>query len=120
MANVVWTLARPADVRPTIFGNKKVKWFDLTSDTGDYVVGGKAFLATDFGLRHIDEVTPCGSATQGTAGAGALGVGVRMSGSGTTATVQLYEAAATGLPFLEKTAEPMVANFNVRLRVIGT
>lgn len=124
MANVVWTRTispgAPA-ARGHSDANKRVRYVDITADTGDYVVGGKAFTAVELGMaRRVDCAKPCGLATQGVAGATALGVGLRFSADGTTVTMQLYEAAATGLPFLEKTAEPMVANFTIRLKVEGS
>lgn len=121
MAAAVYTVAKPADrlVQNRTSDNLKVKYVDWTSDTGDYAALGRTFTAAELGLKHITFATPGGLATQGTNGAGALGVGIRYATDGTSFIAQLYEAAATGLPFLEKTAEAMVANFTVRLKVEG-
>lgn len=121
MAAAVYTVAKPADrlVQNRTSDNIKVKYVQWTSDTGDYAAAGRTFTAAELGLKHITFVTADGLATQGTAGATALGVGFRYAADGTSFTAQLYESAATGLPFLEKTAEAMVANFTVRLKVEG-
>lgn len=121
MAAAVYTVAKPADrlVQNRTSDNLKVKYVQWTSDTGDYAAGGRTFTALELGLKHITFACADGLATQGTAGAGALGCGFLYNAAGTSFTVQLYEAAATGLPFLEKTAEAMVANFTVRIKVEG-
>lgn len=121
MAAAVNTVARPATVTGCVMGNKKVRYRDITSDTGDYGTGGFTLTAGQLvsGMHHIDMVTVGSLATQGTAGASACGVGVTYSADGTSVTFQLYEAAASGAPFLEKNAEAMVANFTFRVKVEG-
>lgn len=116
---VAYTLTQVG--KTNVVGNRKQKVFDLTSDTGTYVTGGDAFAArTKFGLNKLDFVSPCSSATGGTSGATVNEVGITYNSANTTATVQIYESAATGLPGLEKTnGEAMVANFTVRLFVQG-
>jgi hypothetical protein len=121
MAAAVYTVAKPADrlVQNRTSDNIKVKYIQWTSDTGDYAAGGRTFTAAELGLKHITFACADGFATQGTAGAGAVGVGFIYNAAGTSFTAQLYEAAATGLPFLEKGAEAMIANFTVRIKVEG-
>jgi hypothetical protein len=119
MAAAVYTFTKPTDVRGYVEGNKRVRFLDWTSDTGDYAAGGVTKTAQSLGFKHIDFVEVGSLATQGTSGASALGVGVTYLSSGTSVQFQLYESAASGAPGLEKGAEAMVANFTVRLKVTG-
>lgn len=119
MAAAVITFTRPSDVQGTKFGNKKVTFWDITADTGDYAANGFTKTAAALGYKHIDLVVVGSHATQGTDGASAQGIGVRYESSGTTIRFQLYEAAASGAPMLEKTAEAYVASFTFRIMVIG-
>lgn len=119
MAAAVYSFTRPTGVRGRAEGNKRVRFFDWTSDTGDYAAGGVTKTAASLGFKQIDFVTVSGSATQGTSGASIQNVGVTYLNGGTSVQFQLYESAATGLPGVEKTAEAMVANFSVRLKVEG-
>ncbi len=106
--------------RTNIVGNRKVKVFDLTTDTGTYAAGGITILASDCKLKKFDSIKVCSAATGGTSGATINWLGVTYNSANTSATVQVYECAATGLPGLEKTdTEAMVANFTVRLEVTG-
>ena len=122
MTGTVISWTRPSDVRGYVSGNKKVRYFDVTSDTGDYPTGGVTKTAAALGFKHIDFVgVQSPIATQGTDGASGVGVGIKLESSGTVVRVQLYEVdtAADGAPFQEKGAEAMVANFVVRVRVEG-
>lgn len=120
MADAVFSTSRPSDVRGYASGNKKVRYLDLTSDTGNYRTGGTSVTAAMFGLKHLDFVTPSGSATSGTAGATSLGVGFRYASNGTSVTVQCYEGGGSGAIGTEKTDnEAMPSNFSVRLRAEG-
>lgn len=119
MATAVITVTRPASSSDSTFGNKKIRIRDITSDTGDYVVGGFTLTAAQFGLRRFDFITIDGAATEGTAGANAQVIGFRYNATSTAVTVQVYESAATGLPPLEKTAEAYPANFRFRAMAIG-
>jgi hypothetical protein len=120
MAAAVITLTKPADVRGYTAGNKKIRYWDITADTGDYAAGGFTLTARQLGMnQHVDFVAIGSHATQGTAGASAQGIGVTYVSAGTSVKFQLYEAAASGAPMLEKTAEAYVANFTVRIRVEG-
>src|SRR3954452_7102659 len=82
-------------------GNKRIRFFDITADTGTYTTGGFSLTAAQLGLASIDFADAGSVATTGTAGAPANPVGIRYSADGTTLTVQPYEAAATGLATLE-------------------
>jgi len=120
MATAVYTLTQVG--KTNIIGNRKQKFFDLTSDTGTYATGGKVFTAANFGLKKIDIVKVGSAVTGGTAGATINWLGATYNSANTQVTLQIYESAATGLPGLEKTGgdtEANVANFTVRLEVIG-
>ena len=118
MAAAVVTVGQPSGVKGHSEANKKIRYFDVTADTGDYAAGGFTKTAASLGYKHIDFVHVGSLATQDTDGASAVGVGVRYTG-GSTIRFQLYEAAASGAPFLEKGAEAYVANFTFRIRVEG-
>lgn len=120
MAAAVITVTKPTDVQHTVIGNKKAKWFDITADTGDYAANGFTLTAAELGgLKHVDICIVGSGATQGTNGASAQVIGVRYESAGTVVRFQLYEAAASGAPMLEKTAEAYVASFTFRVLVIG-
>ena len=119
MSAAVYTFTKPTDVRGYVEGNKKVRFFDWTSDTGDYAAGGVTKTAASLGFKHIDNVEVGSVATQGTDGVSAVAVGVTFVSAGTSVKFQLYEAAAANAPLAEKGAEAMVANFTVRLKITG-
>jgi hypothetical protein len=123
MAGAVITKNKPTDrlVQSRADGNIRVKYIDFTSDTGDYASGGFTVTAASIGLRHVSFVaTSGGVATQGTAGASGVGVGVTYASDGASFTVWLYETgASSGAPLSQKGAEAMVANFTIRLKVEG-
>lgn len=119
MAAAVYTVARPTYVRGYKEANRKVRFFDWTSDTGDYAAAGVTYTAASLGFKRIDFVDFGSAATQGTAGASALVIGVRYAADGTSVTFQLYESAGSGSPPAEKGAEAMVANFTVRIKIEG-
>lgn len=118
MAAAVITVTAVAGSREYKDGNRRVRFFDITTDTGDYAAAGFTKTAADFGMKHLDFVEVESLATCGTAGATALGIGITHP-SQTSVTFQVYESAATGLPFLEKTAEAYPANVTFRVRVTG-
>lgn len=120
MAAAVITITKPTDVQHTTVSNKKVRFFDISADTGDYAANGFTKTAANFGLKHIDAVIVASAATTGTNGATSNPIGVRYSGGGTTVRFQVYESAGSGSPPLEKTAEPYDANFTFRVIVVGT
>jgi hypothetical protein len=120
MAAAVITVTRPTDVRGCKMGNKKVVFRDITADTGDYAAGGFTLTAAQLGLsKHVDFCMVGSSATEGTDGANAQIIGVTYVSSGTSVKFQVYEAAASGAPPLEKTAEAYPANFIFRVMVVG-
>lgn len=119
MAAAVYTFTKPTGLVGFSQGNKKVRYFDWTSDTGDYAAGGVTKTAASLGFRVIDFVQVGSIATQGTDGASAVDVGVTYLTGGTSIKLQLYEGGGSGSPSAEKGAEAMVANFTVRLRVEG-
>jgi hypothetical protein len=119
MAAAVISVTRPTDVQSTHMNNKKVKFWDISADTGDYAAGGFTLTAVQLGLKHVDICIVGSSATEGTSGANAQLIGVTYLSSGTSVKFQVYESAATGLPPLEKTAEAYPANFIFRVMVVG-
>lgn len=119
MAAAVYTFTQPTGVRGFSEGDRKVRYFDWTADTGDYAAGGVTKTAASLGFKLIYYVDVGSAATQGTDGASVQNVGVTYVSGGTSVKFQLYESAASGAPGLEKTAEAMVANFTVRLRIEG-
>lgn len=119
MATAVITVTRPSDVRGCKMGNKQVIFRDISADTGDYVAHGFTLTAAQFGLKHVDMCIVGSSATEGTDGANAQIIGVTYESAGTVVRFQVYEAAATGAPPLEKTAEAYPANFIFRVMVVG-
>lgn len=119
MAAAVWTFTQPTGVRGHSEGDKKVRYFDVTSDTGDYAANGFTKTAASLGFKRIAHVAVDGAATGGTDGATANPVGIRYESSNTVVRFQLYESAASGSPPAEKGAEAQVANFTFRIRVEG-
>lgn len=120
MAAAVITKTRPTGVRGFAEANKKVRYLDVTSDTGDYAAGGLTISASDFGMTVFDFVaTSGGVATQGTAGASAVAVGVTYASDRKSIKLWLYDSGAQDAPLAQKGNEAMVANFTVRLRAEG-
>lgn len=125
MANAVATLTRPGStVRPVHsykLSNQKVVIRDYTLDTGNYTQGGLTITAASVGMKAFNFVTTAGTiANSGTAGATGNPVSILFNTEGTSITVQLYEAAATGLALLEKTdAEAVASNFTIRIKFEG-
>lgn len=120
MAAAVITVT-PVSTSPAyVEGNRDVAFFDITADTGDYAAGGFTLNASDFKFKTIDIIElGSGAATQGTAGASAVPIGVTYP-SGTSVKVQLYETGgSSGAPLLEKGAEAYAANFTFRVKLIG-
>ncbi len=122
MATAVYTLTQVG--KTNVIGNRKQKFYDWTSDTGTYATGGVTYQArAAFGMSKVDFINVGSGITGGTSGATLNHVGVRYGAGNTSVTLQVYESAATGLPALEKTGgdtEANVANFTVRLEVVGT
>lgn len=122
MANVVVTATKPADVRGFADGNKRVRYFDITADTGNYTSGGFTLTAVQLGMaRHIDFVSISGGvATTGASGATANPIGITYNSSGASVTFWLYEGSAAGTALGQKTnAEAFEASFTIRVRVEG-
>lgn len=121
MTAAVITVTKPTDIKGEWkVGNRSFKVRDITANTGTYTTGGFTLTAANFGLRHIDFVIVGSLATSGTAGATANAVGIQYAAGGGSITVQVYEAAATGLALLEKTnTEAYEANWTVRVLVAG-
>lgn len=119
MAAAVYSFTKPTGVNGYSSPGGRVRYFDWTSDTGDYAAGGVTKTAASLGFKQIYMVEVGSIATQGTAGASALAVGVTYVSGGTSVKFQLYESAGSGSPPVEKGAEAMVANFTVRLKITG-
>lgn len=123
MAAAVMTRTNPAETSRglNLPGMPKVRYLDITADTGDYAAGGFTFTARQLGLATVWFCAVGSLATQATAGAEAVGVGVTYVSNGTSVKFQLYEVdtAADGAPFQEKQAEAFASNFTFRVRVEG-
>jgi hypothetical protein len=126
MAALAITVTKPTGTQDTKIGNKRCLIRDITIDTGTYTTGGTLITAAEISaggqpLKRIDFISfGTNGMTGGTDGATANPIGVRYTAGGRTATLQTYEAAATGLPLLEKTsAEATVANATYRVMVLG-
>lgn len=125
MANAVFTETAPTyRARPIRGGdpaNQQIRYYDMTSDTGNYTSGGTTITAKSLGLKRIDFVaTSGGVATSGTSGATGLGIGITYASDGTSFTVQFYEGSTAGTILGEKTnAEAMPSSHTIRLKVEG-
>ena len=120
MAAAVYTFTKPTGVHGYSGAGFKVRFFDVTTDTGDHAAGGVTKTAASLGFKKINFVSVDGGvATQGTSGASAVGVGITYVSGGTSVKIQLYESAASGAPLGEKGAEAQVANLTCRLRIEG-
>lgn len=114
------TITKRGEQSGLTLGNKRIRFFDISADTGTYTTGGFALTAVQLGLTAVDFAAINSVATSGTAGATANPVGLTYAADGTSINVQVYEAAATGLALLEKTSdEAYPASFTLRLMVIG-
>jgi hypothetical protein len=119
MASAVYTVAEATNVPDRNVGAVKFRTRNVSADTGDYATGGFTITASQLGLKKIDVVL-AGGATSGTSGATYSPVGIIYAASGSSITVVVYEAAATGLVLLQKTnAEAHEANWTLRLFAIG-
>lgn len=118
---VTSTLTKPTGVSGFADGNKKVRYFDLTTDTGTYLTGGNTYTAAQFGMKIVNFVSLSGGvATSGTAGATGLPLGVRYASDNTSFIIQYYEGSAAGTILAEKTnAEAMPGTHAIRVRVEG-
>jgi hypothetical protein len=121
MAAAVISRTRPTDVRGAVMGNKRVRFFDITADTGDYAADGFTLTAAQLGMaRHVDICIVGSVATTGANGATASPIGVEYESSGTVVRFHLYETGtAADTPLNEKTAEAYAANFTFRVMVVG-
>ena len=118
MAAAVITVTKPAATQDTVFGNKRIKFRDITADTGDYAADGFTLTASQLGLSTIDFISVGSAATTGTDGATASLIGVEYE-SKKVVRFHLYESGAQNAPAAEKTAEAYAANFTVRIMAVG-
>lgn len=121
---VVVTATKPTAVTDGVIGNKKIKTRDITFDTGTYVTGGNTVTAASLGLKVIENCwIGTQVATNGTAGATAVPIGVRYASNNTSVIFQQYELGGTGAagdPLREKdSAEATIANTTFRVTFLG-
>jgi len=96
------------------FGNKKVRQYKITFDNS-YPTGGEAVAASDFGLKKIDVLDPCGSAVKSDA-SDALAVGWDQTNS----KITLYTSnGAAAAKLLEFTNTGDASAYSVQVLVIG-
>lgn len=119
MAAAVVTFAQPTGIRGHSEGNKKIRYFDVTADTGDYAATGFTKTAASLGYKRIAFVQVGSAATSGTDGATAHVIGVKYESNNTVLRFQLYDSGAENAPVAEKGAEAYPANFTFRIRVEG-
>jgi hypothetical protein len=126
MAALAITVSKPTGTQDTKIGNKRCLIRDITIDTGTYATGGNTLTAAQISaggqpLKRIDFISfGTNVMTGGTSGATGNPIGVIYASGGASVTIQQYEAAATGLPLLEKTnAEATVASATYRVMVLG-
>ena len=121
MTGAVLTVAKPTIApREVKWGNLRVKFFDITADTGDYAAGGFTKTAAELGLKSIFWAGVGSMATDGTSGATAEMVGITYPSS-TSVKFQIYQTGTSAdAPFNEKGAEAYAANFTIRVMVVGT
>lgn len=106
-----------ADVRRTVFGNVRIVVADVTF-AGNYRTGGVALKPSTLGLQTIDflDISPVALADGGTNG------GVAAKYDYTNQKIQMFEAAASGSPLLEKTDNEAFADASttkVRVLAVG-
>jgi hypothetical protein len=106
----------------TVWGNKRVKVFDITFDSS-YPTGGESLTASDLGFKKIEQFIPQGPAVDSDGTGGTHAVSVRYDYS--TAKLQAFQQvdpADTGgddIPFLEVESTDSLANYLVRVTVVG-
>lgn len=110
MAAVALTVSKLSPNADTTFGNTKVKFRTIATDTGDYVNDGIPLSASSCGLKRFHAVLPLGPMFDN-AGADqydlANPVSVRFNTERTTAYLMLFEAAGDGDALDQKPAEAM-------------
>lgn len=99
--------------------NKKCRVYDLVF-SGNYATGGETLQASTLGMKKFDQLISHGNLATSTDLATANPVGIKVSSSGTSATVTQYEGAASGAALGEKTnAEAYATGSNIRVTAIG-
>ncbi len=113
--------AVPVKNASTVFGNKRIKVYDLNF-SGSYATGGETVTASSVGLRKIDFVNVQGHVAEGSTPTTGNNVAVAISATGTSAAVRLYELGGGGLagdPLQEKGAEAYITGQTCRAQFIG-
>lgn len=102
--------------KPTVFGNKKIVFADVTFDSS-YPTGGESIAASDFGLNTLQYVIPLGPAvdSDGTGGSNAVPVFFDAS----TSKLQTFESGASGTVNPEKGSGESLANYLVHVIAVG-
>lgn len=110
------------DGASTVFGNKRVRTYDVEFDTS-YPTGGESLTPSDAGLAAIDAVLPHGAAvnSDGSGGTDAVAVVYDHTNQKLQAFRQTDPAAVGGaqVPLPEVTSTASLADFVVRVTFIG-
>lgn len=110
------TIAKLSPSGDTVWGNKRVKVRELTFDNS-YPTGGESLTAADVGLKVIEQFLPHGPASDSDGTGGGFGNPVRYDHS--TSKVQAFESAGDGDSMDEVGSTNSLANFLVRVTIIG-
>lgn len=121
MAALTQTVARPASpVRGRAEGNVRVRYFNVTFDTGDYAQAGQSFTAASLGFKVIYFVSISGGVIQATSPyATAAAHAITYASDNTSFNLFLYESAGDGDGFDNKPAEANTYVGTFRIKVEG-
>jgi hypothetical protein len=124
MAALVGVPAQPdagtvSRLRGYTSGNVKVRYFDVTLDTGDYAQTGLAITAASLGFDRVYFVTISGGLIMSTNKLVGNVNAVSYAAGGASFNIFLYESAADGDALDNKPAEANTAVFPFRIRVEG-
>lgn len=100
----------------TVWGNKRVRVYDVTFDNS-YPTGGESLVASDVKLKKIEQVIPHGAAVDSDGSGGTQAVAVTYDH--TNSKLQAFESGASGAVLPEKGNTESLANYTVRVTVIG-
>jgi hypothetical protein len=107
------TVAAVANVKDTVWGNKRIKTRQVTFDS-TYPTGGESLVASDFGLKTIDTVLVAGPARKSD-GSNA----VIASFDHTNKTLMAFWSAASGAAPGQVSNNTDLSTYSVRVVAIG-
>ena len=110
------TITRPVAGSDARWANKRMIVRELEFDSS-YPTGGESLTAADVGLKVIEQFLPHGPASNSDGTGGTLAVEVRYDHS--TSKVQAFESGADGAVLPEKGSTESLADYLVRVTIIG-